>query len=803
MTGFLQSGIAALRRNPLVFAAVAAIGGICLVDRGGLVSPSFLVGAVGFAALVWWTWRGEARRSVAAALLAFLLFGALHRNSIMRVHSFPFAAELAEGNGVEISGRGWIADRTRPASRSFGTVVELEEVEVAGRTIPVSHRVPARVARVPSDEPVRYGDPVSFSGVLRPLESSSAPGGFDEAAFYYREFGSLARLEVREGDRFVAGAETGYAVEGLHLVRLAHAMRDRLESALREGVSPDDEPYARLVAAMSLGARENSPEDLEEAFRLSGTMHVFAVSGLHVGVVAGLVFLGLRLCGVPLRIAALVAIPAILFYAVMTGLRPSALRAATMAAVIFAGIALSEKPRLLNSLALAALVLLALDTQQLFLPGFQLSFAVMVALALFAGPLGNSLARPWLCDPFLPPSLRTSWQRAKDKLVAGTTALLAVSGMAWLGSLGLLTWHFQSVAPIGVVANLLLVPLAGVIVSVAAVASLFHLIGASWLGIAANKLLIGLAVMLSGSAEFFADLPGAHFHTGSPGVRAEEHELATIDVMGVDGEGAALLSFARSSSSGRSSWMIDAGGSNTFAGHLLPVLRSRGTNRIDGLFLTHGDAGHIGAVPDLMARSAPEVIFESILENRSPAYPEIVALAEERRIPLVALASGQRIRLLPGEGDAGPAISVLAPRRRATGRVADDRSLVLKLSVGGAKILFTSDAGFETEQDLLSSGLDLRADVWVRGQHSDAPSGLPRFLDAVAPAAVVTTGSDFPPAESLSEDFMELLNDRNIRLLRLDEDGVVTLGIGTDGTVVRSHRRGIVFAIPRDWRQGR
>ena len=125
---------------------------------------------------------------------------------------------------------------------------------------------------------------------------------------------------------------------------------------------------------MALGARESSPEELEELFRISGTLHLFAVSGMNVAIIAGL-FLGFALLfRIPRHYAVIIVIPFVLFYALLTGLSPSAVRAAVMLSTFLAAYAAREKPRLLNSLGLAALIVLLYDSQQLFLPGFQLSF---------------------------------------------------------------------------------------------------------------------------------------------------------------------------------------------------------------------------------------------------------------------------------------------------------------------------------------------------------------------------------------------------------------------------------------------
>ncbi|MEM1442140.1 MAG: ComEC/Rec2 family competence protein, partial [Verrucomicrobiota bacterium] len=732
---FLLKFSTAARRTPLVVLALAAILSIALADRDAWV-VFFIVAALGIAS-VFSTWILDRTLLPLAAggLIALLLFTFLHQRRLDGIREFPFASELAQGTSVEIHGVGWIADRVDVGDRSSSTLVQINTINLGTFAISCNHRVPVWIQK--SDVDLAYGSSVIFSGVLHPLESATAPGGFDPAAFYFRETGSLARLEIREGDDLVAL----HGNAGSTLISIAHKWRDHLEEGLFAGVSADQMPYARLIAAMSLGARENTPEDLEESFRRSGTMHLFAVSGLHVGVVAGLLLGVLLLCRVPRRTAVLIVIPLVLFYAVLTGLRPSAIRAAIMLSVILASLAVKEKTNLLNSLALAALLILGFDTQQLFLPGFQLSFAVLLFITLFAAPMQKWFSVPWLTDPFVPKTLRSPARRIKDRFVTGLSAALAVSLVSWLGSLGLLVWHFQSYAPIGVFANVLMVPLASLVVSVAVLSLGSFSLHATWLSGWLNQINVGLTVLLTTLAQFFGGLPGAYQNSGNLSEPLPEvvPEALTIHVMSEHGGGAILMELPQPGSGTPSLWMIDPGGSATYRRQMLPLLRSKGIDRVDVLVLTHGDVGHIGEAPTVLTQFQPQVLFESPLPNRSPVYKEIEEIAEAEKVERVTLERGQRLRPHPEI-----VLRVLAPDPDSPGRLADDHSLVFAVEYGEMRILLTSDAGFETEKQLLASGKDLSADVWIRGQHTDSPSGLPAFVEAVSPRVVISSSSDFP-----------------------------------------------------------
>jgi competence protein ComEC len=184
----------------------------------------------------------------------------------------------------------------------------------------------------------------------------------------------------------------------------------------------------------------------------------------------------------------------------------------------------------------------------------------------------------------------------------------------------------------------------------------------------------------------------------------------------------------------------------------------------------------------------PGAIFEPRSTIRSSVYSEIRALAESRNIPLVALRAGQRITLSRSKLDENLVLQVLAPAKGNDERLADDRSLVLRTKVGEFTLLHTFDSGFHTERDLLRSGVDLSADIWIRGQHVESPSGSPEFLDAINPKIVISSHSKFPASQRVLDAFRDLLKERKTRLITTDETGVVTMTFFHDRVDLYSHR---------------
>lgn len=773
-----------LRRAPLFFALLAGVAAITVVD-GGYALRAMLV-SLAIPGLIFVGVPASRSRYLllAGGVAAMLLLGVRHHERLAEIESFPFASALEQGQVIEVRGEGWIADSVVYGARSVTTTMQIDTVEVGGHVVACDHRVPVWIQKLPSD--LAYGSQVEFTGKLLPLEGASTPGGFDARAFYFRQSGSLGRLEIREGDRFTLLSERG----GHALIAFARRLRGELETALRLGIPEADEPYARLIAAMTLGARENSPEELEELFRISGTLHLFAVSGMHVGVVAGLLLAVALFLRLPQHYAVLVVIPCVLFYALLTGLSPSAVRAAVMLSAFLAAYALREKPCLFNSLGFAGLVLLLADPQQLFLPGFQLSFLVVFFIALLTSGLHAWISRPFLADPFIPGSLLSNRRLLLDKAVGVLAASIAISLSSWLGSAGLLAWHFQSISLVAIVANVFMVPFAGVIITLASFSLVTSGVKLIWLAIAGNKVNVGIAMALTGLAQFFSGWPAATVNTGAIGEKGLAPTALRLDFMGDRGEGAALLTVPRRGAPPLH-WMIDSGGARTYQGQVLPLLRSRGINRLDALILTHGDAGHIGAAPQVISLFRPPLLLETILENRSPAYPPITAAAASLGLKAIAMERGHRLVI----GD-GVVATILSPTPGNPGRLADDRALVMKINYGGDSILLTSDTGFATANDLLRTGADLRAGLWVRGQHTEGTPLPDAFLAAINPRIVLSSHAEFPKSEQIHDSFRKALAERDVPLFEIGSSGMVSVELDEGGIRVTpyANRAGAAFS---------
>jgi len=434
----------------------------------------------------------------------------------------------------------------------------------------------------------------------------------------------------------------------------------------------------------------------------------------------------------------------------------------------------------LNSLAAAAFFLLCWNTNELFSAGFQLSFAVVGAIILFADPLFGFL-RHWAApDPFLPRNLLRGPRRLMHLGFEWLLRATSVSLAAWIGSLPFILWYFHIVTPISLFANLVVVPIAFFVLAVA----LLSLISTSllpWLAVVFNNANWFLARLVLGIVQLFAQIPGGHFYVDHP--HWSQNDIAKITVLDV-GPGAAV--HLRTSGA---DWLFDCGSERNYQRVVRPYLHWAGVNRLDGLLLTHGDSLHIGGAAELL-RDFPRVrLTDSSAPDHSTIHQQLQRLFQQRGIKTDHLAAGDSFRL-----SREVTAHVLFPPRVLLANISDDQAYVIQLVVApSTSILFMSDSGEKTENSLLAYGLNLRSDIIIKGQHHSGQSGSNRFLDAVRPQLIIATSRDFPEYERISDEWTERMRARCIKLFRQDETGAVTVRVSRDGWEAQSYLTGETF----------
>ena len=754
-------------RQPFVGLAVAAALGIIFADFIRLPQSAFasLVMLLGLGALV-----AVFQPSVIATyVIVGFSFFLLHTFRTTNTAGQRLASQLGD-RPCAVSVTGFVLTEPKISPSKFASFLfKLKSIEIEGKIHPTTATWFVRWGATPE-----FGDELTLFGIAEPIAPPRNPGEFDLRSY-------LARSDVRRA-MFVRYEQNGRLIRrggGNPILRAAQKSRLWLHSVLCRGL--DDAPEVQsFIGGISLGLRRQSPEDIEEPFQQTGTLHLFAVAGLHVGIFAQLLWILSMVARLSHKQASALIIPALFFYAAITGLHVSSVRAAIMASVLLGGIFFERKVFLLNSLAAAAFFLLCWDTNELFSTGFQLSFAVVGAIVLLADPLFASLRRWSAPDPFLPRSLLRGPRYLKQVCFEWFCRGASVSLAAWIGSLVLILWYFYLVTPISLLANLIVVPIAFFVLAIALLSILIAPVS-PWLSIVFNNANWSLAQLVLSIVHLCAQVPGGHVYVRHP--HRPERLIATVTVLDV-GAGAAVHVQTRDTN-----WLFDCGSERDYQRVLRQYLHSAGVNKLHGLLLSHGDSLHIGGAAPLLHDLMPVRLIDNSAPDRSNVHQRLRRAFLQRRMEPNDLALGDSFRL-----SRDVIANILYPPRVVAATKSDDQAYVVRLLVGrSATILFESDSGEETERALLFSGRDLRSDILIKGQHYSGHSCSESFLDAVHPKLIVATSRDFPQHERISDEWAATIQARGIKLFRQDETGAVTLRFGRRGWEAESYLTGETF----------
>jgi len=750
-------------RQPFVGLVLAAVTGIVAADYfSAITGPILFIAILGALAGLRWSF----------APLVFALVGA----TFFALHS----ARIANTPGdelVQIAGA-----ETRPAN-VIGIVTTEPKIEATGNASFLLRLHKARINgqdfQTNATVFVRWrgrpnvGDELALFGTFQPIEPPRNPGEFDMRAYLARrDVKNLFIVRYPENGRILAPGS------GFSILRAAARSREWMQRMLSRDLE-DSPDVVSLICGTSLGLRHQTHDDIEEPFQQTGTLHLFAVAGLHVGIVARLLWTFAMVLRLPRKVATALIIPLLFFYAAITGLHTASVRAAVMSALLLGGIFFDRKVLALNSLAAAAFLILLFDSNQLFTSGFQLSFAVVGAIVLLADPMFVRFERIVAPDPFLPRLLLSRPRRFFAAVGRGLARAASVSLAAWIGSLLLIYWYFYLVTPVSLFANLVVVPIAYFVLALAML-SLIAAPISSALSILFNNANWLMSRAVLGLVHFFAMLPAGHVYLAR---FTERHAPITITVLDEGTGGAAHIR------TNNYDWLIDCGSQRNYERTLKSFLHSRGINRIEGILLTHGDAQHIGGAADTVADFAPREIYEHPLDVRSAVQRRLSDALQPGKTKPRHLIRGDS--LLFGRNVRA---EILYPTTNIKVTAADDAPLIVQLVFDEEiRVLFESDAGAKAEAALLETGDNLQSDILIKGQHHSGGSATPRFLEAVKPKLIVATSRESPVAEQITEEWANEIAHRGIKLFRQDQTGAVEVQFGDEEWTARAYLSGETF----------
>ncbi len=599
-------------------------------------------------------------------------------------------------------------------------------------------RVPARV-RVswynPQVEP-RLGDVWQLELRLKSPRGNSNPGVFDYESWLFRErIGAVGYVVGGKRNKLLQTHTSG-AID-----RYRQAFVDRLQQVLPDGRG------ASVIAAISVGARHLITSEQWAQYAKTGTSHLMAISGLHVGLAAAVMYvctlflLGcLRHRGNNRDVAVCMSLLTAVGYALISGLAVPALRATLMLAMVTAVLLRRRHPRAFVILCAACLVIVILDPLATMSPGFKLSFAAVMLLAWFANRLTPLSGVPSLLRPAY--ALRSLW----------TMQLILL-----LGLLPLTVLMFHRIALVAPFINLLAVPLFSfltvplVLIGIVLVGPLRPLGDAALHAAAASiellEWLIGKSLLLP-----YADLTTATVERGAwlylllplvwvvaapggPGryvawlaalaltlYRPGGPSAGCADVTVLDvGQGMAVVVQTQ-----EHVVVFDTGpsffsGTNMGDRVVLPYLAGRGIERIDMLIVSHADIDHAGGARALLSALAVDEVL---------AGEPIASIGVETR----ACTSGMRWRW------DGVLFRILHPEVDAP-REGNDASCVLLIETGAYRLLLTGDIEAPAERRLVREHMLPRVEVVTVPHHGSRTSSTGSFIAALGPSiAIVSAG---------------------------------------------------------------
>jgi len=610
--------------------------------------------------------------------------------------------------------------------------------------------------------PLHYGDIIEAEGYLKRIEPLRNPYGFDQAQWRHRQGADLT-FDVYQS----------VTPHGVSSLRTPQRIMSQWKTPLREKMTAgleQDSDEAQLIRAVVLGERPPRSSEMVDHFRNSGTLHVFAVSGLHVGMVGSILALLFWLTRAPRWLVIILTIIGMTLYAGITGLRPPAVRAVIMASVFLSGFLILRRPTLINSLAASAIIVLLWDGHQLFTPGFQLSYGVLLSIALLAGFWTKILKPIGALDPFMPRLMLTPWQERRLTWREWLQGVLSVSCAAWVGSSPLLWIHFGIVTPVAIIAG---IPLMLMVFGILALAMLSMALGSLWTpaGEAVNHLNAFVAHATHRTASTFASMPMGHFERKPR--QPKNGRIIVFDIP--DGGAANLIEIG-------GGLLLDSGRSDHFRYHVSPTLQYLRTQP-QSLIISHADAKHSGAMKECLSQYHPKQALIPRLDLRSPSYRSFIAQAQTSHCQLITPHLGQIFQL--DTDDPSSTLEILhAPAELDGTGVSDDSGLVTRLHWNGWRILFTGDAGLITESRLIDSGIDLRADVIIMGRNADDFTGHQAFYDAVTPRVIISSNQPFPEHERIPTAWKKCITEQGIHLFDQQQSGAVTLTMKDDNLVI-------------------
>jgi competence protein ComEC len=816
----------ARRFLPLVIILAALALGV-LADRAMPVCVPAWLAAAGGGLLGWFIlWVLECDRTAAVVLLLSVACagGARHHEhwNVYRADELGLAARdtprpvclqaVALNSPRRVAAPPSNPLRTRPAGERSRLLVRVERVRNGRAWCSASGTTELSVDGHVLG--VRAGDRLQIFALFQRPPCPLNPGGFD-LAWHRRCDRQLFQLDARFPDAVTALAPGSLWNWRRGLSAVRDPCHELLWGYLRER-------QAGLASALILGAREHVDWERTEPFVTTGTIHLLAISGVHVGILALGFWWIARLLALRRTVAIGSAVAFIVLYALLTDARPPVVRASILVVAFCLARLSARRTSGFNALAAAAVAVVAWNPSALFQAGTQLSFLAVATIYL----ISPSLATPGTPDPLtrLIEHSRPWYVRWRKGFVLGLGNMFLISAAIWLVTLPLTAYRYHLISPVALVLN----PVAWIPVSVALFAGFGVLLfgwllppvghacgwvcnqslgllewmvdgadrvsaGHAWIPAPAQWWVLGFYGGLAVWAIWFRRRLPARWCLAGLALWFGVGAVTTVrQVPGLSDRSDALVCTFLAVGHGACTvvelpcgrtLLYDAGSMSApeaTARTIAEFLWSRRITHLDAVLLTHADADHYNALPELLERFSVGAVYVSpvMFENQTPALTALYAAIGQRGLAVGEIYAGDRLKV----PDPSRWLVLHPPRRGVLGSD-NANSLTLRADYAGRTILLTGDLEPPGMDDLLA-GEPIACVVALAPHHGSSRSGQDDFLAWCRPQWVVISA-----AANEGDAAVTAAGNVAARALNTGRSGAVQVTLGTGRFEVRTWRR--------------
>ncbi len=718
-------------------------------------------------------------------------------------------SRMVKGDPVTVVLEGSVADDPLVRPVVFGqkkSVFPLGTSSLLERGVRKSSSGAVLVEAYGDRDELNVGDEVVVEGELSDIPSLCNPGAFDYAA-YMRMKNIYGLVRVKE-DRLITRVREGRGIFRRTAYGLRHAIRKYIERyfASRE---------AGFLESMIIGDRTNLPATTREEFVKTGTIHILAISGLNVMLIASIFLAAFKTVRIPKKVRYVLVTGILGVYTLVSGSNPPVLRASIAFAIYALGHLFEREPDALNSLGIAAFLLLVWNPKVLFDPSFQLSFTAILSLIVCTPKLMGLVAAR---EGTLPHPSRSVRARAGRYLIG----IAAASVAAWLGTAPFIAHYFNIVSPVALLANIVIVPLSFLLFSALILFIIASAIAAPLAAYGAH-IILWLEKVMFASNSFFARLPCSHVRVAAPSIaiavfyylvlfflfsplayrvgrRRISKVFAGILILAVSnvivwrqvcavpdtvlrmtfldvGYGDALyIEFP-----GGGTMLVDGGSGGREEDAfdmgrmvLAPFLWNRGPNRIDAIVLTHPHEDHMGGLLYIMDNFKIGCVIDNGYTNYdSDICRNYINTIRRRGLRHIVVREGDQI-----VGFDGITFDVISPREDCAELNSNDGSLVSRIVYKDMSVLLPGDIGEKVMSRLASQQGSLRSDVIKVPHHGGTMGGedsVKSFFTSVRPKDAIISVSRRNRFNAPSKKTLGILAYFNSNIYETKEYGAITV----------------------------